>query len=147
MKIPHTRAALRHYDWIRAEEDHCSDPALPANPGKVHSIDLKPHRLYRDRSLDRLAAFHGVAFDDYAWTAECGVRVRVALPMAFDTSDPDTCDRCLRWLELKAADPAEYDRQKRENRIQQAQRFNEEEAVREYQDRLRRESYDEPSPS
>lgn len=107
---------MRHYDLVRDDVDHQLDPALPADPGPVHAVDLEPDRHYRPGYLRRMDKARQPMFTQYAseFTALCDRSVRVVLPIEFDTKDPDVCPQCLRWLELRIADPAEYARERRE---------------------------------
>lgn len=142
MKIPHTRAALTRYDLARADEDHRLDPVLPENPGRVHAIDLKPHRSYQDAQLDWFANRREIAFDRYGWTAECGARVKVAMPFDFNTGDEDACPGCKHWLELKAADPGEYRKRRAEYRRDQLERMEEQAIIDEHRTQTLREATD-----
>lgn len=115
-QIPDTRAAFRHYDLLRDPVDHQLDPHLPEDPGLVHSVDISSRRHYISVTTRKLTNAKQPVFADYSgeYKAECLRTVRVVLPIKFDIDDPDVCPQCKRWLELKIADPAEYERQRRE---------------------------------
>lgn len=137
MKIPSTRAALRHYDLARDEVDHKLDPVLPAEPGPVHAIGLEPDRHYRPERLRRMDRARQPLFSVYSfeYTALCERNVRVILPIEFDTADPDVCPQCQRWAELRVADPAEFKKQRREWMNERRARDEERENLAEWQRR------------
>ena len=127
MRAAGTRAALRHYDERRDPVDHKLDPILPAVPGEVHAVDLRPDRRVRGRSLTILDSMREPLFSSYSqeYEAMCGPHVRVILPVAVDLDDPDMCPRCRTWLTLRDSDPAEYARQMRTRRDDRVRRDQE----------------------
>jgi hypothetical protein len=94
VKIGDTRAALERYD-LRRSEDHRLDPCVPDDPGTVHAylveqswLALPPHSHEAWIENRRGPLF---AEKPPEWSAACGKRVRVILPLSFDTNEPTAC--------------------------------------------------------
>ncbi|RPA64908.1 hypothetical protein EF294_07440 [Gordonia oryzae] len=116
MKIPDTKAAFRRYDLQRDPVDHSMVPVLPENPDFVHAVDMEKTGHYRPRSLRQLDSMRDPIFAEYSfqYVALCDRSVRVILPLPFDTEGEDVCPQCARWLDLRAVNPADYQRQRHE---------------------------------
>lgn len=117
MKIPGTRAALKRYDLMRDPETHLVDPTLPDNPGPVHCVEPdEGMNQYKDAFLSHQipTTSEPLFLEVRPMHTVCGRRIRVLLPLDYNTKDPDACRQCTRWLELRESDPEQFHREYRE---------------------------------
>lgn len=102
MKYEDTGSALEEYSNER-DADGYWEPRLLEEPGRVHA------RWERPPALDFIEYWNGLA-------AICGRRVRVLLPMPFDSNGADACPECARILAARAADPEGWEERRRERK-------------------------------
>jgi hypothetical protein len=109
MKIENSRAAVRWFDRVPVDRD--AIPVEPADPGTVHAYLFDPDPMFASQTLKWILKQPGTALlEDGAEEAACGIGVRVVYRMAFDTGDPEACERCLEMADLWQANRNEYRR-------------------------------------
>jgi hypothetical protein len=120
VKHTDTRAALDHADTLAEPDDRGEILALPEDFAPVHAFLRPPVRAgsLKDEKWPPSKDVVFIERGDNLRRAACGKVLKVILPMPFDETDTDSCQRCrtqvARWADDVAGWWAARDRQEAE---------------------------------